>query len=100
MHGHSHNIAHLFNFKEYSARPYEAELVPGYVGAKITIQQLDVCLRKAKKSGTALARLLCGFFFSDETLAGSSARGTNSTRGKKDKRPALDSNIINAIVRK
>ena len=58
----------------------------GYNGAKITIQQLDVCLRKAKGSCTALARLLCGVYFSEDVLTKSSACGT------KDK-PVLDATI-------
>ena len=60
---------------------------------KITVPQLDLCLRKAKGSGTALARLLVNVFFDDKTLAECSVRGTKS-------KPALDKTIMNAIISK
>ena len=80
----------FFYLLQSTGTPFDIELVPGY-GLKISINQLDACLRKAKASGTALARLLVVVFFDEKTLASSCVRGSKS-------KPALDSRIIDAII--
>lgn len=70
------------------------ELVAGS-GVTISTSQLNMCERKAKESGTALARLLLVVFFDAKTLGESCARGSGSS-----KRKMLEPSITEAIIRK
>ena len=64
----------------------------GY-GVWITKCQLDEAISSSRSSPTKLIRNLLSVFFSNATLASSSALGTG-------KNPALDQNILSAIIGK
>ena len=64
----------------------------GY-GVWITKRQLDEAISSSQSSATKLTRNLLSVFFSNATLASSSAYGTG-------KHAALDKNILSAIIGK
>ncbi|KAK3089676.1 hypothetical protein FSP39_005541 [Pinctada imbricata] len=69
------------------------DLVPGRSMVKISTAQLHACQRKAKGSGTAMARLLLVVYFDLKTLQESCARGTGTTT-----RQPLNPDIVDAII--
>lgn len=100
------SIVHLFTFScsactlHYTfvdiylsqIQPKSVELVEVY-GVLITRKQLDAAVADAGQSPTLLIRNLMGAFFTADVLSMSSAMGMRA-------RPALDSDILSACIRK